>query len=226
MKIHFYAHASFRLEDESVAVVTDPYTPGPAVSNFAPIAEPADVVIMSSAVDTFHSDPSHVLGDPVIVNAVDVPPEGIEVRGVPIRAYQTMESQTFDYGKREAEPNAMYWFELGGLRCFHMGDLGNPFSETHANQLRGEVDVMFVLTGGEPTIALPDVVDAIDAVQPKVVIPMHYYSPRGRLNILPLEAFTELYPAERITQINGSDLELTPADLPQSMHICVLQQSR
>ena len=60
MKIKFYAHASFRLEGDGLAVVTDPYTPDR--SGFDPIDEPADVVIMSSATDDFHSDPSHVTG--------------------------------------------------------------------------------------------------------------------------------------------------------------------
>ena len=73
MKITFYAHASFRLESPSVAVVTDPYTP--VVSGFAPIDEPADLVVMSSSTDRFHSDPSHVRGDPVVIDALmDVPP--------------------------------------------------------------------------------------------------------------------------------------------------------
>ena len=51
MKITFYAHASFRLDADGVAVVTDPYTPGPGHSGFDPIDEPADVVLMSSATD-------------------------------------------------------------------------------------------------------------------------------------------------------------------------------
>ena len=51
MKIRFYAHASFRLEADGLAVITDPYTPGPQNSGFDPIDEPADVVIMSSATD-------------------------------------------------------------------------------------------------------------------------------------------------------------------------------
>ena len=71
---------------------------------------------MSSAVDRFHSDPSHILGDPVVVNGVEVPEQGTVVRGVPIRAYQTMESEVFDYGERDAQANAMYWLELGGIR--------------------------------------------------------------------------------------------------------------
>lgn len=226
MQIHFYAHASFRIEDDGLAVVTDPYTPGPAVSNFAPINEPADIVVMSSAIDSFHSDPSHVLGEPVVVDAVKVPPEGLEVRGMRIHAYQTMESETWYYGDRDAEPNAMYSFELGGVRCFHMGDLGNPVSKQHAEQLHGNVDVMFALTGGPPTIALPDLVDAINAIKPRVVIPMHYYVPTGMLNILPVDAFTSLYPAHSVTEVFGPDLTLTPEDLPDTMQIYVLQQSR
>jgi hypothetical protein len=63
MKITFYAHASFRLETPEVSIVTDPYTPG--VSGFEPIDEPADIVIMSSATDRFHSDASHIRGDPM-----------------------------------------------------------------------------------------------------------------------------------------------------------------
>ncbi len=33
MKITFYAHASFRLEADGLAVITDPYTPGPQGSD-------------------------------------------------------------------------------------------------------------------------------------------------------------------------------------------------
>ncbi len=224
MNIRFYAHASFRLEADNVAIVTDPYTP--SASNFAPIAEHADLVIMSSGVDSFHSDPSHVQGKPLIIDAVDIPPDGIVALGIPIRAYQTMESATWDYGERDAEPNAMYWFELGGVRCFHMGDLGNAVSPEHIAALREKVDVLFALTGGQPTIALPDLVDAITGIEPKIVIPMHYYSPKGRLQILPVDAFTSLFPAESVTAVGGSELTLTPDRLPASTHIYVLEQSR
>jgi L-ascorbate metabolism protein UlaG (beta-lactamase superfamily) len=226
VQIQFYAHACFRLESPAVAIVTDPYTPGPGASNFTKINEPADIVIMSSAVDRFHSDPTHILGDPDVVNAVEVPPEGVVVRGVPVQAFRTMESSTFDYGEREAQANAMYWFELDGVRCFHMGDLGNAVSKEHVNQLRGKVDVMFALTGGEPTISLPDLVEAIEAIGPRVVIPMHYYSPTGVLQILPVESFTELYPTENVTWMAISELTVEAEHLPDSLQIYVLQQSR
>ncbi len=59
MKIQFYAHASFRLESNDLSILTDPYTPGPQGTGFDPIDEPAGLVIMSSATDRSHSNPSH-----------------------------------------------------------------------------------------------------------------------------------------------------------------------
>ncbi len=226
MKIKFYAHASFRLEGDGLSIITDPYTPGPDASKFAPINEPADIVIMSSATDRFHSDPSHILGDPVVVNAVEVPSEGKQVDGVQIQAYQTMESLTFDFGGRDPDANAMYTFALDGIRVLHIGDIGNPLQPEHLNALRGNVDVMFALAGGHATIALDDLDAAIAAIGPRVVIPMHYYSPRGVLKIFPVTEFTKRYPAKSVTFVDSTELELSAADLPKQLHIYVLEQSR
>ncbi len=226
MKIRFYAHASFRLEADGLAVITDPYTPGLQVSGFDPIDEPADVVIMSSATDDFHSDPSHVRGDPTVVNALELPPEGSEVRGLRIRSFPAMESMTFDYG-RDPDANALYLFTLGGLRVLHMGDIGNPVPQEHLDALRGNVDLLFALTGAHATIGLDDLDAAIDTIGPRVVIPMHYYNPRGRLDIEPVDTFLERYPADSVTRVGGPELELTPESLPpEAPHIYVLEQSR
>src|SRR3712207_983230 len=97
VKIRYYAHASFRLEGDGLVVITDPYTPGPRNSGFDPIDESADIVIMSSATDRFHSDPSHVRGDPIVVNALELPSQGMNIRGLHIRPFPAMESLTFDY---------------------------------------------------------------------------------------------------------------------------------
>ncbi len=179
MKLTFYAHASFRLETPEVSVVTDPYTPG--VSGFAPIDEPADLVIMSSATDRFHSDPSHVRGQPTVVNALfDIPSDGITVRDVPIRAFPTSESLTFDFG-RDPDANAMYLFTVGSVRVLHMGDVGNAIAPAVLEILAGQVDVLLALTGAHATIALGDLDRAIAVIAPRIIIPMHYWHPRGVL---------------------------------------------
>ncbi|MCZ7567275.1 MAG: MBL fold metallo-hydrolase [Ardenticatenaceae bacterium] len=125
MKIKFYAHASFRLEGDRLTVITDPYTPGPRSAGFDPIHETADIVIMSSATDRFHSDPSHILGNPTVVNALEIPPKGVTVKGLTIRGLPSMESLTHDFG-RDPRDNAMYTFTLEAIRVLHLGDIGNP----------------------------------------------------------------------------------------------------
>lgn len=230
MKITFYAHASFRLEADGLVIITDPYTPGPKPgSGFDPINERADIVIMSSSTDTFHSDPSHIQGDPVVIDALEIPPEGTTVRGVPIRAFPAMESMTFDFqGEfgRNPDANALYLFTLGGLRVLHLGDTGNPIPPEHLDALRGNVDIMLALAGAHATIAYDDLDAAIKAINPRAIIPMHYYHPRGWLQIEPVDSFLERYPAEMIMRVGGTQLELTPETLPAAPHIYVFEQSR
>ena len=230
MKIKFYAHASFRLEADNLVVITDPYTPAPGNSGFDRINEPADIVIMSSATDSFHSDPSHVLGNPIVVNALELPPEGKEVGPLFIKSYPAYESMTFDYRKeynRDPDANALYHFEIGGLRVLHMGDTGVPVVAEYLDALSGKVDILLALTGGHATIALDDLDVAIKAIKPKVVIPMHYFSSRGVLKIDPVEKFLARCKPGSVTKVGGSTLELTPQTLPKDApHVYVLEQSR
>jgi L-ascorbate metabolism protein UlaG (beta-lactamase superfamily) len=159
-----------------------------------------------------------------VINALELPPEGRTVRGLHIRSFPAMESYTFDFG-RDPDANALYLFTLGGIRVLHMGDIGNPVSPAHLDALRGNVDLLFALAGAHATIALDDLDAAIAAIQPRAIIPMHYYSPRGVLNILPVEDFLARYPSGSITRLRGPRLELTPESLPKALHIYVLEQS-
>ena len=225
MKIKFYAHASFRLEGDGLSIITDPFTP--ARSGFDPINEPADIVIMSSATDEFHSDPSHITGDPIVVNALELPPEGGEARGLAIRSFPAMESLTFDY-KRDPDANALYLFELDGVRVLHMGDIGNPVSQDHLDALAGQVDLLLALTGDHATISLGDLDTAIRAIKPRAVIPMHYYNERGVLEIEPVESFLKKIPSGRVTRVGASELDVDLSELPPSAepHVYVLDESR
>ncbi len=224
MELTFYAHASFRLETPEVSVITDPYTPH--VSGFEPIGDPADLVIMSSATDRFHSDPSHVGGHPTVVNALlDVPPAGLTVRGVPIRAFPTSESLTFDFG-RDPDANAIYLFTVGGVRVLHMGDVGNAVAPAILQQLAGQVDLLLALTGAHATLPLADLDQAIDAIGPRITIPMHYWHPRGVLKIEPVDRFLERHPTDIVRRHPGTTITIDPAHLPATPEIIVLHQAR
>ena len=230
MKITFYAHASFRLEGDGLTVITDPYMPGR--SKFDPINEPADIVLMSSATDEFHSDPSHVQGNPEVVNTLHLPPEGRTVKGLKVRSFPATESLTFDYQSeygRDPDANALYHFEIGGLRFLHMGDIGTAVPQGHLDALKGQVDVLLALTGEHATIALDDLDNAIAQIGPRAVIPMHYFHPKGVLKIEPVETFVARLPADRVTRVGATSMTLTPDMLPPvgaAPQIYVLEQSR
>ena len=219
MKIKWYGHACFRIEGGGVSIVTDPYTP--EVAGLDPVDEPADVVIMSSATDRFHSCSSMVPGDPRVLNALEIARTGpVEAGGVVFEALPTMESLAH---KESPDANAIYSFELEGVRVLHLGDLGNPLTEEQLGLLRGNVDVLLALTGGPPTIELEDLDRAIEEIEPSVVIPMHYRIPKLRLDILPLEAFTSRYPEGAIIKVESTEVEFSPDSLPRALRVYVLE---
>lgn len=219
MRIKFYAHASFRLEDGQWSFITDPYEP--AVAKFEPVGETCDAVLMSSATDRFHSYAAQVPGKPLVVDAMTIGSEGRDVLGVQVRAFPNRENKDND-----AADNAMYAFALDGVRVLHMGDAGWPPTAEQVAELRGQVDVLFALAGGRPTLPLDDLAGFIAAIRPRVVIPMHFYNERGVLKILPVTALTDRYPAGMVEWRDGSTLDMTPATLPTEMRFIVLQQSR
>lgn len=217
MRITFYGHACFRLEGSGLSVVTDPYTPEEA--GLEPVPEPSDAVVMSSALDSAHSCWKQVPGSPKVVNALDAVATpvtlggGVEVRGIP-----AMEGED-----RPDDPkaNALYTLALDGVRVCHMGDVGNPLQEDQLAPLRGRVDVLLALAGQTRTIALPDLDRAIEEISPRVVIPMHYRTPKIRYSVGPVGDFLGRHEGERIER-HGSTLELEPALLPEERTIAVL----
>jgi len=219
MLIKWIGHACFHIRGDGVSIVTDPYTP--AVAGLNPIREAADVVIMSSDDDPFHSDAADVPGSPVVLNALEIARHdgSRETCGIRFDAIETKESLIH---KRDPGDNAMYAFTLDGIRVGHMGDVGNPLTPEQLEFLRG-VDVLLALTGGPVTIELSDLDTALRAVQPKVVIPMHYQIPNLKLKILGLEAFTSRYPQEIVDVRPSSQIELAPDRLPEPMRIVALQ---
>ncbi len=218
MFIKWYGHACFQIRD-GVRIVTDPYTP--EVANLGPVRDAADIVIMSSADDPYHSGATYVPGNPQVLNALEIARHGGSQLAHGIR-FDAIETQESVIHKTSPDANAMYAFTVEGVRIGHMGDVGNPLTQEQLDFLRG-VDVLLALTGGPVTIELSDLDDVLRAVQPRIVIPMHYKIPNLRLNILGLEAFTSRYPPELIDVRAGSEIELAPDSLPPSMRIVALQ---
>ena len=219
MKVEWFAHASFLIEGDGRRIITDPYTPG--LMGFLPINETADMVIRSSSDDAGHCYAEMIPGNPIIATATEIDPQGEEIAGLTITPIPTQESLIH---KTEPGDNAMYRFNLEGMAIAHFGDVGNQLTEAQLAALEGS-DILFVPTGGPPTIDLDDLCDAIEILQPRMVVPMHYQLPGCKFKMLPVTDFTTRFSPDSVMWIDGSEIELTVGTLPAELRVMVLKPS-
>ncbi|MEM8862902.1 MAG: MBL fold metallo-hydrolase [Chloroflexota bacterium] len=218
IKIKWLAHASFLIEGDGLRIITDPYEPNEEM-NLPAITESADIVIRSSDDDEAHSYTETIPSGFETITATEAVEKETTVKGLLVNGIWAEESHIHKHVVRD---NAMYSFTLGGIQITHMGDVGNPLTNRQLEQI-SNTDVLLALTGGPPTIELKDLKTVIEAINPKIVIPMHYRIPGPRFFMLPVEAFTADYPEEMVEFVEGTEIELTAESLPKQTKIIVLQ---
>ena len=218
MELTWYGHACFRLEGAGTSIVTDPYTP--ELAGLGALTEPADVVVMSSALDEAHSNGAGVPGAPTVLNALDAVARPTSIAdGVLVEAVAAMEG-----ADRPDDPkaNALYRFELDGVAVCHMGDVGRRLTGAQLEPLRGRVDVLLALAGGGLTIDLDDLDDAIAAIGPRIVVPMHFRTPSLRYDVGPVEDFLAHRAGDAVVRHAGSTMTIDAGALPERLTVHVL----
>jgi L-ascorbate metabolism protein UlaG (beta-lactamase superfamily) len=178
---------------------------------------------MSSALDVAHSNAAMIAGAPFVLNALDALDGPVAIAdGVIVEAVAAMEGV-----ERPDDPkaNAIYRLELDGVSVCHMGDVGRRLTRGQFAPLRGRVDVLLALAGGCLTIALPDLDDAIAEIGPRVVIPMHYWTPSLRYEAGTVEDFLARRPGDPLVRHAGAAMEITRDTLPSVLTVHVLQPS-
>lgn len=221
MLIHWYGHAAFRIETRGRRIILDPYR-SPDSGGYGPIDEPADLVIVSHQNDRYHSHLGQIVPPFRVVPGLMVPPEGTDAAGLRIDAIPVYETPE----KRIGDEVTIVHFRSEGLHVVSLGDLGHLLSPEEVEPIRG-ADVLLVAAGGPPTIDLPDVPALLEAIGPRLVVPMHYFLP-GKINlkIRPVEDFLKVLPGWKVERLNGPDIEIDPGRLPSGRRIVVPRPSR
>ena len=173
--IRWLGHASYKITKGNSSVVLDPFAPG-SVPGFNDIEETANLVLCSHG----HYDHNHA-------DAVTVQPNAD-------LAFTVTKFETFhdDVQGAKRGPNTIHVLDFNGVRVVHFGDLGCALTEDQIAALHG-ADVLLIPVGGFYTIDAAQAKSIIDAVAPKVAIPMHYRTERfGLPAIAPLDDFLAL----------------------------------
>ncbi|WP_337175684.1 MBL fold metallo-hydrolase [Paludisphaera sp.] len=220
MRIQWYGHAAFLVEAQGVKIILDPYR-SPDCGGYAPVGDGADVVVVSHENDKYHSHLGQIAPPFHVIRALDLPPGGEEFRGVTFRSVRVFESPE----RLPGDEVAMIHFESEGLRVAFLGDLGHLLTEAELGPIRGS-DVVLIPAGGTPTIALGDVPALLDSIGPRVVVPMHYKTPKIDLNIRPIEDFLARLPGIQVVRPGSSDFTIDRATLPERRTIVRLEYAR
>jgi L-ascorbate metabolism protein UlaG (beta-lactamase superfamily) len=220
MRITWYGHAAFLIETNGSRIILDPYR-SPDSGGYEPIAEPADLVVVSHENDRYHSHLGQIIPPFEVVRGLQVPPGGTSVRGVRFEAVHVFETPE----RRPEDEVTIVHFRSEGLHVFFLGDLGHPLSEVELAPLRG-AEVVLTPAGGPPTIDFPHIPPLLAAIGPRIVVLMHFKTPQINLAIQPLERFLEALPGDPVDRPGTTWLEVTRETLPARRRIVVLEHAR
>lgn len=186
VKITYCGHACFLLEAAGWRIVIDPYRHGM-------VPGLPDLQLQAEAVYCSHTHDDHAFSEAVeIIDREDLAPYTVE---------EFLTPHDDQFGALRGWNTARI-FDFSGLRVAHLGDLGCFPDERLLNALKG-VDCLLIPVGGTYTIDPEMAKSIVDAVSPRVCIPMHYRTDTtGFDNIAHVDDFTRYYPEVR-TAVNS-----------------------
>ncbi len=162
MEITYIGHSCFKIKGKGVSIVIDPYDP--KIGYKLPKLE-ADVLLTTH--DHFdHHNISGVSGYKILIEG----PGEYEVNGAFIYGIPTSHDEK---GGTERGVQTIYNIDIDGFTLMHLGDLGHELSKETIEKIPN-VDVLMIPIGGVFTIDAEKAVKVISAIEPGIVLPMHY----------------------------------------------------
>lgn len=166
MQLTWYGLSCFKIQSKDINVITDPYHKS---SGLTPLKTKADIVTVSHNHDN-HNNTQDIKGDPFIIDGPgEYERQGVFVKGI----------NSFHDNKEgdELGPNTIYIFEIEKIKICHLGDLGHNLSSKQVERIDA-VDILLVPVGEHTTLKINNLMDVINNIGPRIVIPMHYYDKR------------------------------------------------
>lgn len=212
MEIVWLGHSAFRLKGKDGTVLTDPYAADIGYSIGKPTA---DIVTVSH--DHYdHSYVDGVLGNPKVVSG----PGEYEIQGIRITGIRTFHDD--ETGQRRGK-NTVYIIELDDLVIAHLGDLGHVPTSDQVQQM-GSVHVLLVPVGGNYTVNAAQAAEAVNLIEPNIVIPMHFKTPSLKLDIAPVDRFLREMGVKEVEA--QPKLTINKGTLPEETTLVLLTNQR
>ncbi|MCQ2749730.1 MAG: MBL fold metallo-hydrolase [Clostridia bacterium] len=189
LKITYYGHACFKVESNGLSVVFDP------------VDEETGYVyeekIKANKVFISHSHHDHSNLD--LVEIVD------EEKASEIPFMQIKTFHDNNLGAKRGS-NMVTVLDINDYRICHLGDLGHDLSKADIDEI-GNIDVLFIPCGGIYTIDGKSAAYIARKVDARVIIPMHYKTPKTTFNL------------DDISEFWNAISDLNPKEVPNTIEI-------
>lgn len=214
MKIKWLGHSSFLVTSNSgLKIVTDPYTPGGKLS-YGAIQETADIVTISHQ-HFDHNNIKAILGKPEVITGTGVK----QVKNIAFKGISAYHDESKGHQRGE---NVIYCFTVDGIKLCHLGDLGHELDQAQIREV-GETDILMIPVGGFFTTDAATASRVSRNISPKVIIPMHYKTPKCDLPISGVDEF--LKGKSKVRRVDSSEIVFQAGQLPSVAEVVVLRHA-
>ena len=216
VKIIWHGHSCFEIKGENITLIFDPHD-GASLGIKKPQAQ-GDIILVSH--DHFDHNAVSIVkkADSIVIDKVvdDV------IKGVKIETRQDFHDESLG---RKRGTIRIYKVEIDGCKIVHLGDLGRIPEQATLEWMK-HVDILLIPVGGTFTIDGKQAATIVDAVRPKITIPMHYKIPGLNLPIAGVDEFLSTVKkyVEEIEHISSNTYELKES--PPQEKVIVLQPPR
>lgn len=214
MDIQWFGQACFKLKGKSATIITDPFDPDFVGLKF-PKNDVSDVVLVSHSHQD-HNFSSGISGEPKVFSG----PGEYEVKGVAITGISSFHDKS-EGSERGA--NTIFHCLLDGLNIVHLGDFGQGSLTEAQIEAINTTDILLIPVGGVYTIEAKEAASVVAQLEPKIIIPMHYFLDGLKFQLDPVDKFLKEMGSEGINAV--PKLSITKDKLPEEPQVVLLNKN-
>lgn len=214
MRIRWYGQSAFLLRaDDGAAIFIDPFGDLSAAGRdfrfgYAPISDVEADLLLITHEHLDHNAAERVGGSPQVIRSTAGRFESRFGEVVAVASEHDAVAGT------QRGPNTIFVLHCDGLTVCHFGDFGQAALRPEQQAAIGQVDVLVLPVGGGPTTGGPAAAAIVEALSPRLVVPMHYRT--EAIDFLePPDAFIEALAGWRADRLGEAEFTVELTEQPR-----------
>lgn len=210
LSVKWLGHTCFLFTSGNTRILVNPFRTLGCTAKYRPPNVNTDLVLISSqlldegAIDQLPGNP-RLIFEPGVYQF-----QGIQLQGIAV-------NHDREGGKRFGTNVAWLWNQ-GGIKILHLGGAAAPIT-IEQKILMGRPDLLFVPVGGGAKAYTPQEAQAaVQALNPKLVIPTQYRTEAAdaaNCDIVSVDEFLQLMEGMQVRRTNSDTLTIRASDLPK-----------